>query len=72
LSTNNALTRDDSEHKAMTAMTSSNGELDDDAADDTRHAKPLSNLEIARQIARDTLADDHQAVELNIRVAQIT
>jgi hypothetical protein len=58
-----------------TAMTSSRGELGNEHDEDAPPvplSRALSDLEIARQIARDTLADDHQAVELNIRVVQIT
>lgn len=52
-------------------MTSSYGELNDDHEDESSDSV-LSDLEIARQIALDTLADDHRAVELSIRTVQIT
>ncbi len=55
-------------------MTLPGDESDDDR---TEYPTPIpagqepSTLEIARQIARDTLAADHRAVELNTQVVHI-
>ena len=48
----------------MTASDTSPGDLGEDHAADRGERTPQAFLEIAQQIARETLAADHQALEL--------